>query len=344
MKNLFSPIIVVAMVLILTACGGGGGGESQEPETTNVKSSSLASTAFIVAGPDTPLYTIDLLDSVAASYAIALNDFGQVVGNYLDADQQLNAFQWQGNKVESVVENGQVSRINNRGQIVGWRDLVQSEAFIYEADGKMVRLNSLGGASQALAINDFGQTVGRITLGAEKSFAHQSGNMQFIADGIDGYAIAMNNVGDVLIKAVTGDSCRTLLWVDGTLTDLGDLGGTLTLGRDLNDAGQVVGWGQTANGEYHPFLWQNGVMTDLSQFTGNFGAAIAINDAGVILLKASDVSGGQNLLLTNGNITNLGNFGSSYAVANDINNRGQIVGWMADVDGIMHGFLATAKD
>lgn len=340
MRKITLSIIAVALATTLAACGSGG--EKTEMTTTN--NPSLATTAAIIAGPETPRYTLTLLDGAESSYAIALNDSGQVVGNYLDADRHLNAFSWQGMTITSVVDNGQVSRVNKHGQIVGWRDLGQSEAFLFEADGEMIRLNTLGGASQALAINDSGQTAGRITLGAEKAFADQNGAMQFIAEGVDGYAIAMNNVGDVLIKAVAGNSCRTLLWQHGTLTDLGNLGGTLTQGRDLNDAGQVVGWAQTASGDYHPFSWEDGVMTDLSAYTGDFGAAVAINEAGTILLKASAVDGERNLLLENGILTDLGNFGSRYAVANDLNERGQIVGWMADDSGTMHAFLATPKE
>jgi probable HAF family extracellular repeat protein len=195
-----------------------------------------------------------------------------------------------------------------------------------------------------LAINDAGQTAGRITQGTDKSYVEQNGAMQLIAQEIDGYATAMNNNGDVLIQEVKGNSCRTLLWRNGSLTDLGDFGGALTMGRDLNDAGQIVGWAETASGDYHPFLWENGVLTDLSSYTGNFGSAVAINEAGVILLKASDMKGERNLLLDHGIVTDLGNFGSSYAVANDLNSRGQIVGWMADASGVMHAFLATPKN
>lgn len=341
MKRITWIITAMAMGTILTGCGGGGGGE----ETVAVnENSAVVRTANVSAGPDAPLHTITLLGTAEGSYAVALNDAGQVIGHYVDANQQLHAFQWEENTLKTVMPNGQVRRINNRGQIAGWRDSGQSEAFIYEADGKIVWLNALDGASQALAINDSGQTAGRVTLGTEKSFIDQNGAMKLIASGINGYATAMNNVGDILINEVKGDSCRTLLWRHDTLTDLGDLGGTLTIGRDLNDAGQIVGWAQTASGEYHPFLWEEGVMTDLSAYTGNFGAAVAISEAGVILLKASTLTSEFNLLLDNGVVTDLGNFGSSYAVVNDLNNHGQIVGWMADAAGVIRAFLATPKN
>ncbi|MDO9080391.1 MAG: hypothetical protein Q7U44_06280 [Desulfuromonadales bacterium] len=342
MKRMTSMILSMVLATMLTACGGGGGSESPANPT---ESSSFAATsaAAVIDGPDTALYTVSLLAIASSSYAVALNDSGQVIGHYLDAEQQINAFQWQDKTVKTVVSGGEVRRINNRGQIVGWQKLGQSEAFLYEADGEMIRLNKLGGASQAMAINDSGQTAGRITRGGDKAYVDQSGVMQLIANEIDGYAIAMNNLGDVLIQAISGSGCRTLIWRQGVLTDLGDFGGELTVGRDMNDAGQVVGWAQTASGDYHPFLWENGVLHDLSIYTGNFGAAVAINEAGVILLKASDVTGERNLLLNHGVVTDLANFGSTYAVVNDLNSQGQIVGWMADAAGVMHAFLATPK-
>lgn len=275
MKRQAELFATLLLTLLLSACAGGG---SEPQDITAPTSSSPISAAAVIAGPASTDYRIELVAIPAGeSYAISLNDHGEVIGNYLDAGRRSHTFQWRGTSVAPL------------------------------AAGAQSELIDLGG-----------------TAGGER--------------------IATNSRGDVLVKEIVGAGCRTLVRINGQVSDIGNLGGAITLGRDINDAGQVVGWGMTAGGEYHPFVWQNGVMTDLSRHTGSFGAAVAIDEAGTILLKSSDLHGDRNLLLSgDGNLTDLGNFGSSYAVVNDLNNRGQIVGWMADANGLIKAFLATPK-
>lgn len=58
-------------------------------------------------------------------------------------------------------------------------------------------------------------------------------------------------------------------WQDGTMTDLGTLGGERSSwAYAINAAGQVVGWSRTAEGAEHAFLWQDGTTTDLGTLGG----------------------------------------------------------------------------
>lgn len=349
MKSLNLLITTMALTVMLSACGGGGGGGSAAPaqpaaSPNNVVVTAPVSAAPIVVQSDLP-YTITLLGTLGGdSYAVGVNNLGQVTGNYLDENGSPNAFIWRQGTMSNVMLLGQASAINNNGQVVGWREATgQPEAFRYDTDGRSYLLNT-GGAGKALAINGAGQAAGRLTGDTNQAFVEDRGNLQIISGELNGYAVAMNNGGQVLVKEVTADGFRTLLWEDGVLTDLGNLGGPCIQGQDINDAGQVVGWAQTAAGEYHAFLWENGVMTDLAPLlAGNFSAAIAINTQGRILLKSSTATGEHTFLYNNGQVTDLGNFGSSYAVASDLNDNGQIVGWLATDSGAIRAFMATPK-
>ena len=54
------------------------------------------------------------------------------------------------------------------------------------------------------------------------------------------------------------------LWDQGTVIDLGTLGGPNSLARSLNNRGQVVGFAFTADNSQHAFVWENGVLLDLN--------------------------------------------------------------------------------
>ena len=64
-----------------------------------------------------------------------------------------------------------------------------------------------------------------------------------------------------------------VLWQDGSVTDLGNLGSQMfNFAQAINDPGQVVGYSGVPGGRRGPclFLWQNGVMTDLGTLAGDF--------------------------------------------------------------------------
>jgi len=81
------------------------------------------------------------------------------------------------------------------------------------------------------------------------------------------------------------------LWYQGTLTDLGGLGGNFTAVEDVNASGQIVGRSRDASGIMHAFVWQNGTMTPLPTLGGQDGYATAINNVGQVVGYTDDSPG-----------------------------------------------------
>lgn len=114
------------------------------------------------------------------------------------------------------------------------------------------------------------------------------------------------------------------------MTDLGTLGGGLSIANAINPAGQVVGYSQTASERDRAFLWKKGVMTDLGARRGTIFArsyARDINPAGqVVGWSQTAIEMNHAFLWEKGVWTDLGTLGGTGSSASDINPAGQVVG------------------
>lgn len=108
---------------------------------------------------------------------------------------------------------------------------------------------------------------------------------------------------------------------NGTLTDLGNLGGTCDVNGcrayAINSLGDAVGNAGAADGSYPPFLFSNGKLTELSV---NGGTPQAINTAGTVVGYFGNPCCAPGFKFSNGTLTNLPVTGMS------INTSGQIAG------------------
>jgi probable HAF family extracellular repeat protein len=115
-------------------------------------------------------------------------------------------------------------------------------------------------------------------------------------------------------------------WRNGVITRLGTLGGRNSEALDVNIAGVIVGWSETASGTSHAFVWQNGVMRDLGTLGGPYSRAFGINSGGKIVGSATVASGESHAVSwKDGVMKDLGTNGHQSAGAKAINTRGQIV-------------------
>jgi probable HAF family extracellular repeat protein len=167
--------------------------------------------------------------------------------------------------------------------------------------GALAPLSS-GSWSSTLGINDSGQVVGAWASSQSTSgtgahpWLYSNGTMTSLpvpGDLTSPSCVpgAINNngqiIGDCRDASGTGHG---VLWQNGTVTDLGTLGGLqVTTVTAINNLGQIAGWGTTSTGATDGFLDSNGTVTDLGSFR-----PFAINDNGQIVAEAN----GSAVLLT----------------------------------------------
>ena len=150
-------------------------------------------------------------------------------------------------------------------------------------------------------------------------------------------------------------AAHAVLWEsNGSVHDLGSLGGALNGASSINNRGEVVGVAQSPNdGTIHAFLWtrQTG-MLDYGAFPGAVATVVGCchtnNDRGEIVGFAIDASG-MRALVWRGKVpiglnTLIPKDSPWYLQAADsINDAGEIVG-QGLINGETHAFLATPCD
>ena len=81
------------------------------------------------------------------------------------------------------------------------------------------------------------------------------------------------------------------------MNSLGTLGGSESVGMDINNSGQVVGGAQNVSGNFRPFRWANGTMTDLGTLGGEHflvdHRSEAINSSGTVCGRPYPAAGAQ---------------------------------------------------
>ena len=185
--------------------------------------------------------------------------------------------------------------------------------------GKMIDLGTLGGnQSAAFSINNRDQIAGLALNATPDSFS----------------------IYDFLFYgSANGTQTRAVLWnKDGTMQDLGTLGGPDAFALFVNDRGQVAGWSYTNSTvnattglpTFHPFVWETGKgMKDLGTLGGTVAQAVnAMNQHGQVA-GSTTMAGDQShhpFLWDGEKLIDLGTFGGDNGEAVWLNGAGDVVG------------------
>jgi probable HAF family extracellular repeat protein len=186
-----------------------------------------------------------------------------------------------------------------------------------------------------------------------------------------GYALAINDLGQTV--GMTGTCATTtlpgpaaslhaVLWENGAVTDLGNLGGTYNpaapgvgnIALNVNNKGQVVGSSAIRGSAHnHAFLWTwEAGMQDLGTLPGDvFSAGFWINNRGDVIGASVGAPGPpmgnfRTFLWTNGKMLDLttlvpANSPLQLLNASSINDWGEITGFGVTSNGEVHGYLLT---
>jgi probable HAF family extracellular repeat protein len=266
---------------------------------------------------------------------------------------------------------GLIAGLSQNGLVDPLFDFPEFRAVLWNHDHSIIDLGTLGGnGSAAYSVNSRSQVVGVAANTLEenpdfasfiavdfpsatqaRAFRWQNGAMQDLGTlgGNDASATTVNERGQIVGFSYTNTTpndttgvptIHPFLWENGSMRDLGSLGGTLAkpgsftfLGgsRVLNDVGEVAGTSMLEGDEIlHAFVWSNGSITDLGTLGGTTSEALAINNRSQVVGRArvSDAPVIRHpFIWEDGHMTDLGMVSPCInGTAFGINNQGKIVG------------------
>lgn len=158
--------------------------------------------------------------------------------------------------------------------------------------------------------------------------------------GSSSQANGINRCGHVTGWAMTKDELPQAFLYNGTLRNLGSLGGE-SVGYAISNCGVVVGWSAVPGGDTHGFV-HDGAMRDIGSFGGS-SFALSINSTGVVagysfLANSEAMRAFIYDSKGTGGLQSLGTLGGTRSLAEVINDAGQVAGWSLNAEGLLRAF------
>ena len=291
------------------------------------------------------------------SRASEINEYGQIVGGAKTSFGETHAFIYEGGVMSDLGTLGgntsEACSLNDNGQIVGraTNSAGGRHAFLYE-DGAMYDLGTLGGnESYASAINNNGQIAcsSQISTSRWRAAIYENGQMKKLktlsGSSWNATSADINAYGQIIgySDVVGGSPWHAVLWEDDTILDFGTLPGTSkSMGRAINDNGQLVGTSYVKGSKYLGFIYEDGVVSGIGSlgFSPDWTIAHAINNNGQIVGYSKTTDGHKHAFVyEDGIITDLGTLGGNTSEALGINDASMIVGWAETAEGDVHAVL-----
>ena len=250
--------------------------------------------------------------------------------------------------------------VNARGDVVGQSILPAGpdRAFVWR-NGQSLDLGTLGGpAAGAKGINaldviagtsdtaeGFEHAVlwipsrpafatGAFTLSDLGTFGGKSSesNSINVLSHVGGFALT--TIPDPTMTLEFGEEGHGFFW-DGSMHDLGTLGGPNSIAMGINDKDWLVGWSQASFDlgdagipNLHAVIWKNSAIRDMGSFGGPISLAFAINNNGLAVGQSMRPDFSFHAFTwQNGVLSDLGTLpGDSQSGAGGVNSQGEIVG------------------